>query len=421
MSGRGSVWWRVAWRSLWRNRSRTLITASALAFGYLAAVVMVGLDDGMSAELVENGTRLMSGQMQVHAVDYLPDRNMQNTIGGDDGTNVDSLLARIDADPDVVASAPRLYGGGLVSAGERTEAGLLMGIDPRREEKVTTLLSTLDGGRVPRPGAHEVVLGSEMARQLQVKLGDQLVLVAPAADGSLGNDLYTLVGIFHTGTREIDASFALLPLTDLQGLLAMGPRRIHEVAVDVTRPRDIDAVAAGLGRRLAGSGPPVEVRSWRELRPDLAQSVDLMNAWNSLIVLIVFGMAVFGVANTLIIGTFERRKEFAVVRALGTTPLGVGRTVVYEGIMLGALALVAGALVTAPIMWWWHNAPPDLSSVVGSFSWSGSQWRPILRVEYSLRTPIVSALALFLTSIVAAIYPAWRATRVPPADALADR
>jgi len=382
---------------------------------------MVGLDDGMSAELVENGTRLMSGQMQVHAVDYLPDRNMQNTIGGDDGTNVDSLLARIDADPDVVASAPRLYGGGLVSAGARTEGGLLMGIDPNREEKVTTLLSTLDGGRAPRPGAHEVVLGSEMARQLQVKLGDQLVLVAPAADGSLGNDLYTLVGIFQTGTREIDASFALLPLSDLQGLLAMGPRRIHEVAVDVARPRDIDAIAAGLGRRLEGYGPPVQVRSWRELRPDLAQSVDLMNAWNSLIVLIVFGMAVFGVANTLIIGTFERRKEFAVVRALGTTPLGVGRTVVYEGIMLGGMALVAGALVTAPIMWWWHNAPPVLSSIVGSFSWSGSQWRPILRVEYSVKTPIVSALALFLTSIVAAIYPAWKATRVPPADALADR
>ncbi len=421
MQGREAVWWRVAWRNLWRNRGRTLVTASALAFGYLAAVVMVGLDDGMSAELVENGTRLISGQMQVHATGYLPDRNMQHTIGGDAGTNVGDLLARIDADPDVVASAPRLYGGGLVSAGERTEAGLLLGVDPRREPEVTTLLSTMDGGRIPRSGAHEVALGSEMARQLQVNLGDEIVLVAPAADGSLGNDLYTLVGIFHSGTPSIDASYAVLPLQDLQTLMVMGPTRIHEVAVRVDRPWDIDAIAAGLGRRMQGSGPSVQVRSWRQLRPELAQSVDLMDSMNFLIVIIIFGMAVFGVANTMIIGTFERKKEFAVVRALGTTPMGVGRTVVYEGITLGALALVAGALITAPVMWWWHNVPPDLSSIVGSFSWSGSQWRPILRVEYSVETPIVSAVALFLTSVLAALYPAWKATRIPPADALADR
>lgn len=420
MSGHEAVWWRVAWRNLWRNRSRTLVTASGLALGYLAAVVMVGLDDGMSAELIENGTRLLIGQIQVHASGYLPERKMHDTVGGDDGTDVQALLARIDEDPEVVASAPRLYGGGLVSAGPRTEAGLLLGVDPEREPRVTTLLSTLDG-RIPRAGGDEVVLGSEMARQLRVTLGDEIVLVAPAADGSLGNELYTLVGIFHTGTPAIDASYAVLPLPDLQLLLALDPGRIHEVAVDVAHPRDIDAITAGLAGRLEGGGPPVDVRSWRQLRPELAQSIDLMDAWNLLIILIIFGMAVFGVANTMIIGTFERRKEFAVVRALGTTSLGVGRTVVYEGILVGVLALLAGAVLTAPVMWWWHNAPPDLSSVVGSFSWSGAQWRPLLRVEYSAQAPIASAVALFLTSVLAAVYPAWRSTRVPPADALADR
>jgi len=416
-----ALWWHVAWRNLWRNRGRTLVTASGLAFGYLSAVVMVGLTDGMSAELVENGTRLLSGQVQVHAPDYLPERSLHSTIGGDAGTDVSALLARIDADPDVTAAAPRLYGGGLVSAGDRTEASVLLGVDPDREPKVTTLLSTLDGGRIPRTGARELVMGSEMARQLQVEVGDEIVLVAPAADGSLGNDLYTLSGIFHTGTPGIDASYTILPVADLQGLLAMDPGHIHEVALDVSRPWDTNAIAADLERRLDGEGPPLDVRSWRQLRPELAQSVDLMDSMNFLIVIIIFGMAIFGVANTLIIGTFERKKEFAVVRALGTTASRVGRTVVYEGILLGAMALVVGALVTAPVMWWWHATPPDLSGFVGSFSWSGSQWRPLLRVEYSTQTPIIAALALFLTSVFAAVYPAWRATRVPPADALADR
>ena len=416
-----AVWWRVAWRNLWRNRGRTLVTASGLAFGYLSAVVLVGLTDGMSAELIENGTRLLVGQIQIHAPDYLPERSVYHTFGGDDGTDVAALLARIDAQPDVAAATPRLYGGGLVSAGERTEAGIFMGIDPVREPRVSTLLSNLDGGHVPQGGAYEIALGAEMARLLDVGVGDEVVLVAPAADGSMGNDLFTVAGIFRTGTPGIDASYVVLPLGDLQYLMALGPRRIHEIALDVVRPWDTPAIAAELQTALDAAPPPLSVRPWTELRPELAESVSLMDSMNFIIVIIIFGMAVFGVANTMIIGTFERQKEFAVVRALGINRTSVGRTVVYEGILLGVLALAAGALLTLPVMVWWHNSPPDLSAWVGSFSWVGSQWRPLLRVEYSADAPIFSAVALFLTSIIAAVVPAWRATRVPPADALADR
>jgi len=414
------LWWRVAWRNLGRNRGRTLITTSALAFGYLSAVVMVGLTDGMNAELVENGTGLLIGQAQVHAADYLPERSMYRTIGGQDGTDVAGLLARLEANPDVQAAAPRLYGGGLVSGGDHTEAALLLGIDPAREGAVTTLLSHVTSGRAPHAGAREALIGTEMARQLEVTVGDELVLVAPAADGSMGNDLYTLVGIFDTGTPGIDASYAILPLDELQRLMAMDPGRIHEIALTVTRPVDTPAITAKLGTYL-GSDPPLEVRPWTALRPELAESVALMDSMNFIIVLIIFTMAVFGVANTMIIGTFERTREFAVVRALGSSTGSVAKTVVYEGIVLGALALAAGILITWPILVWWHRAPPDLSQLVGGFSWSGAQWRPVLRVEYSLDGPVVSALALFMTSVIAALYPAWKAARIPPADALAGR
>lgn len=416
-----AVWWRVAWRNLWRNGRRTLITASALAFGYLAAVVMVGLSDGMNAELVENGTRLLVGQVEIHADDYLPERSMYRTIGGQDGTDVSRLLQRAESDPDVAAAAPRLYGGGLLSSGDQTKAALLLGVDVDREQRVSTLLSGLTAGRLPQAGQLEVLVGAEMTRQLDLSIGDEVVVVAPAADGSLGNELYTLVGTFETGTPAIDANYAIFTLADLQFLMAMDPSRIHEVVLTVTRPRDTPAIAARLQREMGGVGPPLSVKSWTELRPELYEAVTLMDSVNFLIVLVIFAMAVFGVANTMLIGTFERRHEFAVVRALGTTPGGVGRTVVYEGIILGSVALVAGALLTVPVLVWFHDAPPDLSSIIGGFSWSGSQWRPILRVEYSVDAPVLSAIALFLTAIFAAIYPAWKATRVPPADALADR
>ena len=423
-----AVWWRIAWRNLWRNRGRTLITASGLAFGYLSAVVMVGLTDGMMAELIENGTRLMMGQVQVHSAEYRPERNMHHTIGGYDGVDLEALLERIESDPDVTAAAPRLYGGGLLSSGNETQAGLLFGVDPDREQQVSTLLSRLSEGRLPQADSYEILVGIEMARQLGLELGGEVVVVAPASDGSMGNDLFTLVGTFETGTPAIDANYAILPLTDLQYLMAMDPGRVHEIALTVTRAWDTPLIAAALSQRLAstgsgssGSGPELEVTPWTELRPELAEAIGLMDAVNYVIAGIIFSMAIFGVANTMLIGTFERRREFAVVRALGTGPLGVGRTVVYEGIILGAISLLVGALVTWPILVWWHNSPPDLSSVMDGFSFSGSQWRPILRIEYSYDTPVICAVALFLTSVLAAVYPAWKATRVPPADALADR
>ena len=192
------LWWRVAWRNLWRNRLRTLITASGLAFGYLGAVLMVGLSNGMLVELIENGTRLMLGEVQVHSEDYLPERNMHRTIGGYEGTDLEIFLNQISSQEDVTAAAPRAYGGGLLSSGEETQAALLMGIDPDREPHVTTLLSRVVRGRPLVTGANEILLGSEMAEQLGTALGDEIVVVAPSSDGSMGNDLFTLVAVSYT-------------------------------------------------------------------------------------------------------------------------------------------------------------------------------------------------------------------------------
>ena len=418
--GHERLWWRVAWRNLWRNRLRTLITASGLAFGYLGAVLVVGVSDGMMVELIENGTRLMLGEVQVHSEDYLPERNMHHTIGGYEGTDLEIFINRITSQEEVSAAAPRVYGGGLLSSGEETQAALLMGVDPDREPRVTTLLSRLVSGRTLVAGANEILVGDEMAEQLGAVLGDEIVVVAPSSDGSLGNDLFTLVGILDTGIPAIDQNYALLALPDLQFLMAMGPPRIHEVVITVGNAKDSPRIAGSLGEFLSDSELPVQVSSWTDLRPELAEMVSLMDASHFIIVIVIFGMAAFGVANTMLIGTFERRREFAVMRALGTAPIGIGRTVVYEGIVLGLISLIAGALITWPILVWWHNSPIDLTTVISGFSVAGAQWRPVLRVEYSVQAPIVAALGLFLTSILAAMYPAWKATRVPPADALAD-
>ena len=426
MAGGGSVWWRLAWRNLWRNRRRTLITASALAVGFFGAVLMVALDDGISEELVDNGTGVLSGQVELHARDWRPARSLYATIGGDSGTDVAALLARVRVVPGVAAAAPRVWAGGLLSAGTRTEGALFMGEDPALEPQVSRILGTFVAGAAPRTGRKELAIGVELARKLGVAAGDSVVVVAPAADGSLGNDVYRVSGVFRTGLDALDGAEAIVPLAALQALLALGPGRVHEIAVRVPDPWAAPAVARAIAAALGeggGVGAPrhVIVEPWATFDPEVAEYVQLIRASNGLVVGIVFLFAVFGVANTALMGAYERRREFAVVRALGVGPSGVARTVLYEGLVLGVLALVAGAAVTAPVIVLWHHTPLNLGWLIGNLEVAGALVRPVLRVEYSADGPLMSAAGLLVTAIVASLYPAVRAARVPPADALAGR
>ena len=413
-----SPWWRIGWRNLGRHPKRTAITAIGLGIGYFAVVFLVGWSSGIMAEMVENGTGIVSGQIEIHATDYRPERSLYDTIGGRDGADVAGLLQAVLRDPAVLAAAPRLYAGGMISSGESTSAGMLMGVDPALEPGLSRFLDGLVDGRQLQPGRNELLVGDELARQLSAGVGDEVVLVAPGADGSMGNDLFEIVGVFHTGLGFLDRTYGVVPLDSLQTLIVMDPGRIHEVAVATADPWIATEAAGRLTSALSGQDLDIVVAPWTELRPEMVEYVALGESFYFVIVVIVFAIAMFGVANTMLMGTFERRREFAVMLALGTSPRHIILTVIYEAAALGVLSLAVGFFVTLPLMVWWHNAPPDLGWLYGEVTLMGALLRPSLRVEYNVAVWVWSAVALLATALLAAIYPAAKAARVPPADAL---
>lgn len=414
-----SVWLRIAWRNVWRNPKRTAITVGALAIGFAAATVMVGLSDGIVAQMIENGTGLLSGQIQLHQNGYKPERSLYSTVGGSEGTDLGALLATLQSDPSVVGVAPRIYAGGLVSSGDETSAASFIGLVPDRERSVTRILDTLEDGRLPEPGARELMVGTEMARKLRVEVGAELVIVAGAADGSMANDRFILSGVYRTGSVGLDGAFAFFDLATLQEFLVMDPSRIHEIAIGVDQPWAAAEVAERLQNRTAALDLDVTLEPWIRFQPDLAEYAQLAASSNWLIVGTVFVMAIFGVANTMLMATWERRREFAVVRALGAPGRGVVGTVVLETLVLGTVALGVGVLLTAPIILWWSAAPPDLGWIVGDFSMAGAMVSANLRVDLSIQGPLFSAIGLMVTVLLAGIYPAVRSARQPPADILA--
>lgn len=414
----GGPWWRIGWRNLGRNRKRTILTALGLAVGYIAVVFMVGWAEGITVELIENATSLVSGQIEIHDADYRPERSLYDTIGGREGTDVQALLREITVDASVVVAAPRAYAGGLVSSGEATSAGSLMGIDPEREVVLTRFLDPLAAGRLPTAGANELVVGEEMAQQLAVGVGDELVVVASGADGSLANDLYTVAGIYRTGLVEFDASTAVMPITDLQTLVVLDPGRIHEIAVATTDPLAAGETADRLAAALGATDRGIAVAPWPELNPVLAEYVALADSLYWIFIVVIFTIASFGIANTMLMATFERRREFAVMLALGSSPGSIVGSVLYEALAIGFVSLALGAVVTTPLMIWFYTAPPSLEWLYGNVTLQGALLTPTLRVGVNVTAWTWATIGLMLTALVAAFYPAVRAARVPPADTL---
>ena len=232
---------------------------------------------------------------------------------------------------------------------------MFLGVDPEREVALTRFLDTLVAGAFPVAGRYELVIGEEMGRQLSVGVGDELVLVGSGADGSMANDLYTLAGIYRTGLVEFDASTVVMPIGDLQELVVLSPDRIHEIAVATAEP----GLAPDAARRLSGvlevPARPIVVASWAELNPVLAEYVALGESFYWIIIVIVFAVAAFGIANTMLMATFERRREFAVMLALGSTPRAVVGIVVSEALAIGAVSLAGSAVFTFPLMAWLYN------------------------------------------------------------------
>ena len=413
-----SPWPRIGWRNLGRNRKRTVLTAMGLGVGYFTCVFVVGWSEGIMSELVENATSLVSGQIEIHDAEYRPDRSLYDTIGGRAGADVEALLRTIDADEAVVAAAPRVYSGGLVSSGEATSAGMFLGVDPGREVALTRFLDPLAEGELPAAGRNELVIGEEMGRQLSVGVGDELILVGSGADGSMANDLYTVAGIYRTGLVEFDASTVVMPLGDLQSLVALEPNRVHEIAIATVEPDLARETALRLSAALDAPAREIVVASWAELNPVLAEYVAVGESFYWVIIVIVFTVAAFGIANTMLMATFERRREFAVMLALGSTPWAIMGIVISEALAIGAVSLAGSAAFVFPLMAWLYNAPPSLEWLYGNVTLQGVLLTPSLRVGYNVPAWTWASVGLFVTALLSALYPAARAARIPPADTL---
>lgn len=401
---------KMAWRNLWRNPRRTLITVFSMAFGLTMMIVSYSLMEGMFDQMVRYATVLGSGHIQVHHPEYREDRSLYDTIG-DPG----SILESIDR-TGVGNASPRSFATALISSGPQSAGGMLWGIDPANEVNVTEMHRHLEHGTFLSPlGTGEVVIGRNLAKTLSVEPGDEIIVLTQAADGSLGNDIYTVAGILKSVGEAVDRGGVIMNIMDLDHLLVLNGR-IHEVAVRLESPGRLEEGTEAISRALASTG--LEVKNWRKLFPELDEYLRLSDTSTWIVLVIIFAVASLGIMNTQLMALFERTREIGVMRALGLGPLSVAVLVFLETIFLTLFAAGAGGILGSFWAAYLQSHGWDLRSVGGSFAFVGVTFDPYLKATLTVHVVTESIAIMIIVAMVATIYPLFRSTRITPVDAI---
>ena len=398
---------QYGWRNLWRNTRRTCITLAAVCLSTAILMASYGLMDGLMQHAVSNATNLVVGEVQVHAQGYRADHSIYKALNEPD-------LILQSAKQKNVAAAPRRYGYGLVAVGTKSAGARFWGVEPASERTTFDLSQHLQEGRfLSETTQRGVVLGQKLARSLQAQIGSEIVVVVQAADGSLGNDLYTVTGILKAAGDSIDRNAALIHAADFVELFVSG-ERIHEVALNsrgMVSPEGLTAL-------LSIAAPEEEIKSWRQLMPEVSDMINLFDAFIWIFGLIFLLAAGMGVMNTMLMATYERIREFGILKALGATPWGIIRDVAAEALMLAALGTILGTILGLAGSYYLQEVGLDLSIFAGTYSVGGVAFDPIWRATISPKMVFIPVVLMLIIGLLASLYPAALAARLDPVKAI---
>ncbi len=398
----------IAWRNLWRNRTRTLITLTTIAFCSATLILADGLTRGMMTDLESNATQLFTGEAQIHAQDYRKERSIHQTFEVNEAA-VNELAGQ------GITVVPRLFGFGLVSNGPKSAGGSFWGIHPEKEVENFELASHVDKGRfITSTDESKIVVGKKLAKILNVGVGGELIVVVEAADGSIGAELYEIAGVLKSVADGVDRSAVLMNEADYRELFSLYGDQYHEVAANTKGELELEELAAAL----KASVPAHETKTWKELFPDLAEMMELSGSaiW---LILGIFGLAAaLGVSNTVVMSTYERMWEFGVLKAIGTKPMQIVSGVAREVALLAFIACVVGAAIGVAGSSYFATQGINIEAYAEGLTTEGVAFDPIIRADLNMVSALVGVGALWVLCLIAAFFPAFSASRMDPLEAM---
>ena len=404
----------MAWRNLWRNRRRTVITLSAIVFGVFLAVIMMAMQDRNWADMIRLAARLGAGHVTLQHPEYYDSPTLTRPVGGT------AELRRLAADnPRVIRVVERITGFSMLSTAHDNIGAGFIAVSPEEEDEETLSLleAVVEGEFFESSADGGIILGAKLAANLDVELGSKVVYTLTDKEGEIVSGLARVSGIIETGSPSVDGGICLLPIDTVREAIGFGPDEAIQVAAFVDDQRVTDRVVADLG----GAAPAgVAVLPWHELQPDLAVFIAMKVGGSKVMMFVLALLVAAGIFNTLFVSVMERLREFGIMLAVGFSPGQLFRLVMLESAWLAVVGLTAAALFTIGPYLYLASTGIDMSALVAAdqMEIAGVGMSSVMRVGIygeSVMLIGVSALAAILLS---GVYPAWRAGHADPVETI---
>ncbi|MBD3368712.1 MAG: FtsX-like permease family protein [Candidatus Eisenbacteria bacterium] len=404
---------KIALRGLGRHPRRTALSVLGIGIGVAVALFLNAFMLGESEMVIRGVVRTGIGHLHVAPKSWAETRDRDLRLA--EWRNVLEKARSLD---EVVAAAPRASTTALLGFGTKVAGVEMLGVDPAVEPSVNQLVEGLSRGRyIERSDSTGAVIGAGVAERLDVGVDDALFATVVDSSGEIRYAMLTVVGIISTGSAELDASLCHVPIASIERMTGrMGPSGIAVLLKDETLTRRV-------GTRLDGETAPGDtVLTWQEMAPTMSVGAQADRAFAGLISVIVVFVVVLGITSAQLTSVLERKREFAVLMALGMRDALVVRLVLVEAVILGLLGGVAGLAIGAPFLHWAATKGLDFTEFVeGEFSMEGMLFDPVIYAQVGMWVVPYAVVVALAATVLAALYPARTAVTINPTTALSLR
>ena len=387
---------KIAWRNLWRNKRRTLITTASIFFGVFLAVLMSSMQEGSYSSMIDNVVKFYSGYIQVQHKDHWDKKTVNNSF-----ENHSNLIDDVKSIKEITDHTYRLESFSLVASENITQGAVVVGIEPDEENKVTNLEKWVaEGGQYLKKGEDGVLVGKLLAQHLKIGVGDTLVIIGQGYHGVGAAGKYPVKGILELPSPTLSKTFIYMDIGLAQELYS-APDRYTSLILMIDNPQDLAAASDKLKSTIQ---EPLTVMTWAEMQPELVQMIDSDRAGGVLMIGILYIVIGFGIFGTLMMLMAERKREFGVMVAVGMGKMKLLTIVLYETLFMGLLGIFSGFVFSFPIIAYMSYNPIPL---VGD----AAQWMVDMGIEPVLAfsiMPIVfgrQAIVVSIMILIVALYP----------------
>jgi ABC-type lipoprotein release transport system permease subunit len=407
---------RLAWRNVWRNPRRTALSVAATVFAVFLVILSVAMASGVHEKIIEDAVRLASGHVALSGKGYRHSMTLEQFLPWDG--RIESAL---ESTSGVRAWAPRITSFALISIEDRSRGGMVIGVSPERERNVTTFADKIFTGRFlesqPTPETREVVLGRRLADRLGAELGDEVLLYGVAYSLETAYELFEVVGTMALPDPRLEKNLAIIHIDAARDFYVYDDR-ISEVAILAENADGSAALLAELERNLADSfDDELELETYAQMMPEVVQLILIDDAGMYITLIILVVVVGFGILNTVLMAILERSRELGVVLALGLKPMALFRMVYLESMLLAGLGLMIGLSLSLPLLAWLQGVEFPISGDLAK----GTElfgMEAVMTFKFELANPILSTITILFVAALAALYPALKASRSRPVDAL---